>query len=112
MGLIKTGLALAGTYGLIKAASKAANEHEEKKQQRHNQPQYPPPSQYHPGYNPQTGYVHGNHMNQHPAAQPQWRSPYPYEAPPNYESHVYHASPHQQANASAEPQRHYPNSKN
>ncbi|KAJ5294662.1 hypothetical protein PENANT_c006G04225 [Penicillium antarcticum] len=39
MGLIKTGLALAGTYGLIKAASKAANDHEDKKLKRNNQAQ-------------------------------------------------------------------------
>ncbi|OJI83601.1 hypothetical protein ASPTUDRAFT_122816 [Aspergillus tubingensis CBS 134.48] len=39
MGLIKTGIQLAGAYGLLKAGSKAANEFQEKKQSNQNQNQ-------------------------------------------------------------------------
>ncbi|KAJ5852205.1 uncharacterized protein N7529_011590 [Penicillium soppii] len=41
MGLIKTGITLAGTFGLIKAAEKAVNNYEDKKKQRTSQSQPP-----------------------------------------------------------------------
>ncbi|KAJ5364166.1 uncharacterized protein N7496_009879 [Penicillium cataractarum] len=72
MGLIKTGLTLAGGYGLIKAASKAVNDYEVKKQRRSNQPQNQHQQQY-PGHEPQMGYMQGN-QTYHNASQPQWSS--------------------------------------
>ncbi|KAJ6079661.1 hypothetical protein N7467_009414 [Penicillium canescens] len=64
MGLIKTGLALAGSYGLIKAASKAANDYEDKKLKRNTQAQqsrsYEPQMNYGPAINgPSAGYYQG-----------------------------------------------------
>ncbi|KAJ5444130.1 uncharacterized protein N7458_008002 [Penicillium daleae] len=69
MGLIKTGLALAGGYGLIKAASKAVNDYEDKKQRRSTQIQ----QQYYAGHEPQMGNMQGSQMC-HQNSQPQWPS--------------------------------------
>ncbi|KAJ5678960.1 hypothetical protein N7462_007204 [Penicillium macrosclerotiorum] len=89
MGLIKTGLILAGGYGLIKAASKATNDYEVKKQKRQNQQQYkfqsqPQYQQQYPIHNPQMGCTCGNQTND-AQSQPQWRSPP--EPQSNYENH-------------------------
>ncbi|KAJ5122110.1 hypothetical protein N7448_003240 [Penicillium atrosanguineum] len=90
MGLIKTGLTLAGGYGLIKAASKAAHEYEDKKDKRYgqNQPQSYPNQQYNPGYNQQMGYSYPNQGN-NTRPQSQSRSVEPQtkdreDAPPSY----------------------------
>ncbi|GKZ26415.1 hypothetical protein AbraIFM66951_004919 [Aspergillus brasiliensis] len=59
MGLIKTGIQLAGAYGLLRAGSKAANEYQEKKQSKqesqnnqcsccHHHQQNPYPQQFSP----------------------------------------------------------------
>ncbi|CAI7592632.1 unnamed protein product [Penicillium bialowiezense] len=94
MGLIKTGLTLAGGYGLIKAASKAANSHEEKKQKRGNHPQYPqsfdPGMPYH-GPNP-NGPPNGYYQNHQPYQSHEMpangyyqnRQSQPYEMPANH----------------------------
>ncbi|KAJ5911513.1 uncharacterized protein N7473_000816 [Penicillium subrubescens] len=89
MGLIKTGLTLAGGYALIKAASKAVNDHEDKKQRRTNQSQNQPQQgnmqenqMYHHSSQPQ--YHHGNHNahnirdNQRGFENPINQSPPPY----------------------------------
>ncbi|KAJ5969708.1 hypothetical protein N7501_005956 [Penicillium viridicatum] len=89
MGLIKTGLALAGAYGLIKAAPKAAAEHEDKKQNRQNTSQQP----YYPNHNTQMGHINGNQMNNH-HIQPS----YPlHGSRSNYDSNVYEPSPQAQS---------------
>ncbi|KAJ5607068.1 hypothetical protein N7537_003687 [Penicillium hordei] len=88
MGLIKTGLTLAGVYGLIKAASKAASEHEDKKQNLQNTSQ----QQYYPNHNPQRGYMNGNSMN-NPHVQPS----YPPHGPRSNHSDVYEPSPQAQS---------------
>ncbi|KAJ5764143.1 hypothetical protein N7533_002824 [Penicillium manginii] len=81
MGLFKTGLVLAGGYGLVKAVSKAANDHEDKKQKRQNQNMPPyqgqndtkmshmyqaqPNNQYPQwGTSPDQQSYNGNHMQQ------------------------------------------------
>ncbi|CAL5869043.1 uncharacterized protein PFLUO_LOCUS3271 [Penicillium psychrofluorescens] len=95
MGLIRTGLTLAGGYGLVKAASKAANEYQDKKDQRHSQPQpqsYPAHQQYGPGgQNQQMGYVYPNQMNHaYPQSQPRAVEPQMRNgegAPPSYYQH-------------------------
>ncbi|KAJ5085774.1 hypothetical protein N7532_010545 [Penicillium argentinense] len=93
MGLIKTGLTLAGGYGLIKAASKAVNDHEEKKQKRPssntNMPPSPPQMPYHPGYNEsQMGYMYQNQANAH--SHPQWRS----HEHQSHQGHAMNAAPY------------------
>ncbi|KAH8700752.1 hypothetical protein BGW36DRAFT_135219 [Talaromyces proteolyticus] len=95
MGLIKTGLTIAGGYGLIKAASKAANSYEEKKQNRPIQPQYqPPPQQYQPGHDQQTGNMYTNPMN-NSQPHPQWRSPY--ESQQNHGKQMNYTAPQSQS---------------
>ncbi|KAJ5528784.1 hypothetical protein N7527_002177 [Penicillium freii] len=89
MGLIKTGIALAGAYGLIKAASKAADKHEEKKQNRQSNSQ----QQHHPNHNLQMGHMNGNQMNNH-HVQPS----YPlHGSRANHGSDVYEPSPQAQS---------------
>ncbi|KAJ5219057.1 uncharacterized protein N7498_001156 [Penicillium cinerascens] len=108
MGLIKTGLTLAGGYGLIKAASKAANDYHDGKAKRHsqNQPQSYPHQQYHPGQEQQMGYTYPNQMN-NTFSQPQSRAvehqmkhgeptPPPYHQVSNFEM------PHQTQHGSAQ----------
>ncbi|KAI9926965.1 hypothetical protein ASPWEDRAFT_188128 [Aspergillus wentii DTO 134E9] len=72
MGLIKTGVMLAGAYGLIKTSSKAANDYQEKKNQQshqctchhdHRSNNYAPPSHPPPGYHEPYGY--NNHSQRH-----------------------------------------------
>ncbi|KAJ5706090.1 hypothetical protein N7536_001779 [Penicillium majusculum] len=89
MGLIKTGLALAGAYGLIKAASKAAAEHEDKKQNHQNTSQ----QQSYPNHNPQMGHMDGNQINN-----PHFQPSYPIHGPrSNHRSDVYEPSPQAQS---------------
>ncbi|KAF4759843.1 hypothetical protein HAV15_005879 [Penicillium sp. str.  len=78
MGLIKTGLALGDGYSLIKAASKAATEHEEQKQkQRENlQPvsqrlRHASQQQYYLNNKRRMGYKDGSQIN-NPLAQPSY----------------------------------------
>ncbi|KAJ5825275.1 hypothetical protein N7474_002413 [Penicillium riverlandense] len=93
MGLIKTGLALAGGYGLIKAASKAANEYQDKKDKGHSQTQTQsyPHQQYGPGQNQQVGYIYPTQMDnaysqsQSRAVEPQMKNGE--GAPPPYYQH-------------------------
>ncbi|KAJ5183503.1 hypothetical protein N7492_001119 [Penicillium capsulatum] len=105
MGLIKTGLVLAGGYGLIKSASKAANEHEDKKQRRQS-----PPPQQHPGYGPpgnMYGNQYGNQMHHpHGPAQPHPYNQQPYygnqqqyygQQQPYYGSNMHHPAPQSQS---------------
>ncbi|KAJ5217857.1 uncharacterized protein N7469_011482 [Penicillium citrinum] len=89
MGLIKTGLVLAGGYGLIKAASRAANDHEDKKQQRQNKNGRYGPSVYHQEPNTSNmDYMYRNQYSSQPyngAEYPQWGPPHeyrPYHGPP------------------------------
>ncbi|GCB25351.1 hypothetical protein AAWM_08236 [Aspergillus awamori] len=109
MGLIKTGIQLAGAYGLLRAGSKAANEFQEKKQSKqdnqghqcscchhHQQPPYPqqfPPVQQVPhheyGYNnPQMYPPQG--APQYASNGPHYANPGPqYQHPPvHYEGHA------------------------
>ncbi|KAJ5084909.1 hypothetical protein NUU61_009488 [Penicillium alfredii] len=82
MGLIKTGIALAGAYGLMKAGSKAANEHEDKRNQRYRQQQQPPYTQQPPYEHPGPQGYYGPNPNNPPQS-----SPYAH----------YHGYPHGQA---------------
>ncbi|KAJ5361081.1 hypothetical protein N7541_001925 [Penicillium brevicompactum] len=97
MGLIKTGLTLAGSYGLIKAASKgtrAANSHEEKKQKRGNHPQHPQSfDQGMPYYGPNPNGPPNGYYQSHQPYQPhempangyyQNHQSQPYEMPANH----------------------------
>ncbi|KAJ9482612.1 hypothetical protein VN97_g10816 [Penicillium thymicola] len=122
MGLIKTGLTLAGTYGLIKAASKcvlqifkssmlsalshshissirAAAEREDKKQNGQNTSQ----KQYYPNHNPQMDHMNGNQMN-NPHVQPS----YPLNEPrSDHGSDVYEHSPQAQSRSIQQQSRGY-----
>ncbi|PWY88092.1 hypothetical protein BO94DRAFT_535100 [Aspergillus sclerotioniger CBS 115572] len=64
MGLIKTGIQLAGAYGLLRAGSKAANEYKEKKQSNQNQNQ-----NQNQHYNCHNHHGHGQYQ------QPQYQQP-------------------------------------
>ncbi|KOS41629.1 hypothetical protein ACN38_g7488 [Penicillium nordicum] len=89
MGLIKTGLTLAGAYGLIKVASKAATEHEDKKQNRQNTSL----KQYYPNYNPQM-----DHMNDYQMNNTHVQPSYPIHGPrSNHGNDVYGHSPQAQS---------------
>ncbi|KAE8324016.1 hypothetical protein BDV39DRAFT_126468 [Aspergillus sergii] len=76
MGLIKTGLTLAGGYGLLKAASKAVNEYEDKKHKRSSQPEHQYQQHNYLGREPHMNYMH--------SPQPQWQS--------HHEPQYYHGS--------------------
>ncbi|OQE25552.1 hypothetical protein PENSTE_c006G02139 [Penicillium steckii] len=113
MGLIKTGLALAGGYGLIKAASKAANDHEEKKQHRPNHnTQYGQPMYHQDPNTSNMDYTYRNHYPSQPyngAEYPQWG--------PNHEYRSYNGPPmnhtqYQQPRSVQGSQTHYPTSEN
>ncbi|KAE8366270.1 hypothetical protein BDV27DRAFT_156126 [Aspergillus caelatus] len=73
MGLIKTGLTLAGGYGLLKAASKAVNEYEDKKQKRSSQPEHQYQQHNYLGHEPHMNYMPASQANHH-SFQPQWQS--------------------------------------
>ncbi|CAI7652660.1 unnamed protein product [Penicillium pancosmium] len=101
MGLIKTGLVLAGGYGLIKAASRAANDHEDKKQNRQNQNMQP----YQGQNESQMGYMYQN-QPKNQATYPQWA--------PNHEqqSHNGHQTQQAQSRSVQDSPMYQPNSMN
>ncbi|KAJ5272155.1 hypothetical protein N7524_005424 [Penicillium chrysogenum] len=106
MGFIKTGLALDGGYSLIKAASKAAAEHEEQKQkQRENlQPasqrlRHAAQQQYYLNNKRRMGYKDGSQMN-NPQVQPSYP---PHEPRSNHDSNVNKPKKQAQSRSSHQP---------
>ncbi|KZN85609.1 Glucoamylase [Penicillium chrysogenum] len=106
MGFIKTGLALDGGYSLMKAASKAAAEHEEQKQkQRENlQPasqrlRHAAQQQYFLNNKRRMGYKDGSQMN-NPHVQPSYP---PHEPRSNHDSNVNKPKPKAQSQSSHQP---------
>ncbi|OOF96798.1 hypothetical protein ASPCADRAFT_129867 [Aspergillus carbonarius ITEM 5010] len=106
MGLIKTGIQLAGAYGLLRAGSKAANEYQEKKQsnqsQNHqcncryhgqSQPQYQPPQNQQPQYQQP-------HYQQPHYQQPHYQQPHYRES--QYQQPQYGYDPRTHPNASSQ----------
>ncbi|KAJ6073297.1 hypothetical protein N7467_011382 [Penicillium canescens] len=106
MGLIKTGLALGDGFSLIKAASKAATEHEEQKQkERENlQPAYQrlrhaSQQQYYLNNKRRMGYKDGSQMN-NPHIQPS----YPLHGPlSNHNSNMNKSKPQAQSQSTHQP---------
>ncbi|KAJ5748328.1 uncharacterized protein N7511_010024 [Penicillium nucicola] len=122
MGLIKTGLALAGSYGLIKAASKAANDYEDKKLKRNGQAQYSHnydtqanhgpamngPAMNDPGYYQHQGYGVARDLpfegNSHYLNQQHAHGPNMSALPPSYSQGNYYDM---QGNSGSGPTQHY-----
>ncbi|KAJ6019332.1 hypothetical protein N7522_001399 [Penicillium canescens] len=106
MGLIKTGLALGDGFSLIKAASKAATEHEEQKQKEreNHQPAYQrlrhaSQQQYYLNNKRRLGYKDGSQMN-NPHIQPS----YPLHGPlSNHNSNMNKSKPQAQSQSTHQP---------
>ncbi|KAJ5497807.1 hypothetical protein N7453_006858 [Penicillium expansum] len=106
MGLIKTGLALGGGYSLIKAASKAATEHEEQKQKQRESLQpasqrlrHASQQQYHLNNKRRMGYKDGSQMNN-----PHVQSSYPLHGPrSNRDSNGNNSKPQAQSQSTHQP---------
>ncbi|PYI07752.1 hypothetical protein BO78DRAFT_84019 [Aspergillus sclerotiicarbonarius CBS 121057] len=92
MGLIKTGIQLAGAYGLLRAGSKAANEFQDKKQSNQNQNHHCNCHHHHEQY------------QQPPYQQPQFQQPY---QQPQYQQQYQQPQYHQQYQQYQQPQPGY-----
>ncbi|RAH75650.1 uncharacterized protein BO66DRAFT_467319 [Aspergillus aculeatinus CBS 121060] len=109
MGLIKTGIQLAGAYGLLKVSSKAANDFQEKKQQ--TQARQCQCHHHHPDHHPQqyqqSHYAYDHRMNYNPGSV-SYRH-YPHYAPYNSTPYPSHQTmPTAQYEGSMPPTAHHP----
>ncbi|PYI27666.1 hypothetical protein BP00DRAFT_14050 [Aspergillus indologenus CBS 114.80] len=88
MGLIKTGIQLAGAYGLLKVSSKAANDYQEKMQKAQDHQCQCHHHHHHPDHHTQQyqqpHYAYDSRMNYNPGSGPYQQYPHhtPYNSTP------------------------------